>query len=336
MIIDAHAHLVAPAALYAHRSNLVVSGGQYGSSYRAQVSDRLLEESADQNVRIMDAVGTDLQLLSPRPFLTLNGTARWNDIVDWTSDTNDMIARTVRMHPNRFRGVGALPQQVDRPVTSLFEEIERVVDELGFVGVLLNPDPSEGMNGSPPLGDPYWYPLYEKLCELDLPAHIHSGQCCNGRETYDEHFIAEEGLAITSIYRADVFDRFPDLKLMISHGGGPIPYQIGRWRSHREMARAQGRIAADAPQFDEILRKFWFDTVLHNPDSLALLFKTVGHDRSCFGTERPGSGDGINPVSGRHYDDLKPVIEALPSLDQAALNGVFEGNARRLFSRLNV
>ncbi|AIT82657.1 MULTISPECIES: amidohydrolase family protein [Sphingomonadales] len=336
MIIDAHAHLVAPAALYAHRSNLVVSGGQYGSSYRAQVSERLLEESADQNVRIMDAVGTDLQLLSPRPFLTLNGTARWNDIVDWTCDTNDMIARTVRMHPNRFRGVGALPQQVDRPVTSLFDEIERVLDELGFVGVLLNPDPSEGMNGSPPLGDPYWYPLYEKLCELDLAAHIHSGQCCNGRETYDEHFIAEEGLAITSIYRADVFDRFPDLKLMISHGGGPIPYQIGRWRSHREMARAQGRIAADAPQFDEILRKFWFDTVLHNPDSLALLFKTVGHDRCCFGTERPGSGDGIDPVSGRHYDDLKPVIEALPSLDQAALNGVFEGNARRLFSRLDV
>lgn len=311
-------------------------GGQYGSSYRAQVSDRLLEESADQNVRIMDAVGTDLQLLSPRPFLTLNGTARWNDIVDWTCDTNDMIARTVRMHPNRFRGVGALPQQVDRPVTSLFDEIERVVDELGFVGVLLNPDPSEGMNGTPPLGDPYWYPLYEKLCELDLPAHIHSGQCCNGRETYDEHFIAEEGLAITSIYRADVFDRFPDLKLMISHGGGPIPYQIGRWRSHREMARAQGRIAAEAPQFDEILRKFWFDTVLHNPDSLALLFKTVGHDRCCFGTERPGSGDGIDPVSGRHCDDLKPVIEALPSLDQAALNGVFEGNARRLFSRLDV
>ncbi len=311
-------------------------GGQYGSSYRAQVSDRLLEESADQNVRIMDAVGTDLQLLSPRPFLTLNGTARWNDIVDWTCDTNDMIARTVRMHPNRVRGVGALPQQVDRPVTSLFDEIERVVDELGFVGVLLNPDPSEGMNGTPPLGDPYWYPLYEKLCELDLPAHIHSGQCCNGRETYDEHFIAEEGLAITSIYRADVFDRFPDLKLMISHGGGPIPYQIGRWRSHREMARAQGRIAAEAPQFDEILRKFWFDTVLHNPDSLALLFKTVGHDRCCFGTERPGSGDGIDPVSGRHCDDLKPVIEALPSLDQAALNGVFEGNARRLFSRLDV
>ena len=335
MIIDAHAHLVAPASLYAHRSNLIVSGGQYGSSYRAKVGDKELAESADQNVAIMDGVGTDLQLLSPRPFLMLNGTARWNDIVDWTMDNNDIIARTVKLHPTRFRGVGSLPQQAGRPVESLFDEIDRVVNELGFVGVLLNPDPSEGMNGAPPLGDPYWYPLYERLCALDLPAHIHSGQCCNGRETYDEHFMAEEGLAITSLYRAGVFERFPDLKLMISHGGGPIPYQVGRWRSHREMARAAGKIAKDAPTFDDILKRFWFDTVVHNPDSLDLLFKTVGHDRCCFGTERPGSGGGIDPVTGRPYDDIKPMIEGLASLDQAARDGIFEGNARRLFKRLD-
>lgn len=106
MIIDAHAHLVAPASLYAHRSNLIVSGGQYGRPYRAKVSDGDLRESAEQNVKIMDAVGTDVQLLSPRPFLTLNGTARWDDIVDWTCDTNDMIAHTVKLFPHRFRGVG--------------------------------------------------------------------------------------------------------------------------------------------------------------------------------------------------------------------------------------
>lgn len=336
MIIDAHAHLVAPNSFYAHRSNLLVSGGQYGDHLSAIVSDKDLAASAEQNVAIMDGVGTDLQLLSPRPFLMVNGTARWHDIVDWTVDSNQLIARTVKMHPSRFRGVGALPQQAGRDVTSLFDEIDRVVNDLGFVGVLLNPDPSEGMNASPPLGDPYWYPLYEKLCELDLPAHIHSGQCCNGRETYDEHFMAEEGLAITSIYRAGVFDRFPDLKLMISHGGGPIPYQVGRWRSHREMARAAGRVSQDAPTFDEVLRKFWFDTVLHNQDSLELLFKTVGHDRCCFGTERPGSGGGIDPATGRAYDDIKPLIEAIPALDDEARTAIFEGNARHLFARLDI
>ncbi len=336
MIIDAHAHLYAPPELYAHRSNLIAAKGLYGEHYRAKISDAELKKFVDENVAIMDGVGTDVQFLSPRPFMMINGAARWPDIVDWTMDNNDIIARAVRMHPTRFRGVGSLPQQVGRPVNSLFDEITRVTEELGFVGVLLNPDPGEGMGTSPNLGDSYWFPLYERLCELDLPAHIHSGQCCNDRETYDEHFIAEEGLAITSIYRAGVFDRFPNLKLMISHGGGPIPFQVGRWRSHRERCRSGGLIAKDAGTFDDILRKFWFDTVLHNKRSLELLFDVVGTDRCCFGTERPGSGGGIDPITGRPYDDLKPLIESIDTLSAADKSAIFEDNARRLFSRFDL
>jgi 4-oxalmesaconate hydratase len=335
-VIDAHAHLVAPASLYAHRSNLLVSGGQYGDPYRAAIPDADLEKSASQNVAIMDAVGTDIQLLSPRPFLMINGEARWEDITSWVWDQNDSIARTIEMHPTRFRGVGALPQQSGRPVESLFDEIQRVIDELGFVGVLINPDPGEGSGKTPPLGDAYWFPLYERLCELDLPGHVHSGNCANGRETYDEHFIAEESLAITSIYRAGVFERFPPLKLMVSHGGGAVPYQVGRWRSHREMARASGRIPKDAPRFDDILKKFWFDTVVHHKASLELLIDVVGTDRCCFGTERPGSGGGIDFATGRPMDDLKPVIESIERLSQSDRKLIFEDNARRLFSRLDV
>ena len=335
MIIDAHAHLVAPDALYTHRAHIQVSGGQH-DGYRAPITDEALEKSAASNVAVMDAVGTDVQLISPRPFLLINGHARWEDILGWTLDNNDAIARTVKLHPTRFRGVGSLPQQAGRPVTSLFDEITKCVDERGFVGVLLNPDPGEGMNDTPPLGDPYWYPLYERLCELDLAAHIHSGNCCNGRETYDEHFIAEESLAITSIYRAGVFDRFPQLKLMISHGGGAIPYQVARWRSHRERNRAGGIIADDAPTFDDILKQFWFDTVLHNQKSLELLFDVVGTDRCCFGTERPGSGGGLDPVTHRPYDDIKPTIEAIASLTPYDRAAIFQHNARRLFSRLDL
>jgi 4-oxalmesaconate hydratase len=335
VIIDAHAHLWAPPALYAHRSNLAVSGGQYGDPYRAKLPDGELAKFAAQNVAIMDAVGTDVQVLSPRPFLMMNGDARWENITSWTLDQNDTVAETVKLHPDRFRGVGCLPQQAGRPVESLFDELTRVVEELGFVGVLINPDPGEGSGKTPPLGDPYWYPLYEKLCALDLPGHIHSGNCCNGRETYDEHFIAEESLAITSIYRAGVFDRFPSLKLMISHGGGAIPYQVGRWRSHREMARASGRIPNDAASFDDILARFWFDTVVHNRKSLELLFDVVGAERCCFGTERPGSGGGIDPKTGRPMDDLKPVIESIETLTAVDRKGIFEENARRLFTRLD-
>ena len=335
MIIDAHAHLVAPSSLYGHKAYLISAAGQFGDPYRAKIIDSDLEKSASSNIAIMDEVGTDIQLLSPRPFLMMNGAARWEDIVSWTFDQNDTIARTIKFYPDRFRGVAALPQQSGRPVESLFDEIDRAIGDLGFVGVLINPDPSEGAGTSPPLGDSYWYPLYERMCELDLPGHVHSGNCCNGRETYDEHFIAEESLAITSVYKAGVFERFPDLKLMISHGGGAIPYQVGRWRSHREMARAARRVSKDAPSFDDVLKRFWFDTVVHNEKSLELLFDVVGPDRCCFGTERPGSGGGVDPETGRPYDDLKPVIENISSLTEADRQAIFHDNAMCLFGRLN-
>jgi 4-oxalmesaconate hydratase len=334
MIIDAHAHLVAPPTLYAHRSNLIAARGQYGR-YPAAISDAELEKSAAQNVAIMDEVGTDVQILSPRPFMMIHGENRWEDIVTWAEDNNNIIARTVKLHRKRFRGVGGLPQAVGVAVEKTFDEINRCVNDLGFVGILLNPDPAEGTGKAPPLADPYWFPLYEFLCKHDVPAHIHSCACCV-RETYDEHFITEESLAITSITRSDVFARFPSLKLLVSHGGGSIPYQVGRWRSNRQMAIAAGRLPKDTESFDLSLRRFWFDTVVHNKKSLELLFDVVGTDRCMFGTERPGSGGGIDPGSGRPYDDLRPVIEGIATIDEAAKKAIFEGNAFRFFSRLEL
>jgi 4-oxalmesaconate hydratase len=102
------------------------------------------------------------------------------------------------------------------------------------------------------------------------------------------------------------------------------------------MGRAAGKIAKDAPSFDEILKRFWFDTVVHNKGSLELLFDVVGADRCCFGTERPGSGGGIDPLTGRPMDDLKPAIESIATLSDADRRGVFEDNARRLFNRLDL
>jgi 4-oxalmesaconate hydratase len=335
MIIDSHAHLVAPATLYAHRSNLLVSRGQYGDPYRASVSTADLEKSAAQNIAIMDGVGTDVQLLSPRPFLMLHGDTRWEDILSWTTDNNNVIARTIKLYPKRFRGVAGLPQSLGRTVESVFDEIKRCVEELGFVGVLLNPDPSEGRGSSPPLGDPHWYPLYERLCDLKLPAHIHSCQC-NGRETYDEHFVTEESLAITSLVRANIFKRFPELRVLVSHGGGSVPYQVGRWRSNRQMAIEAGRLPKDTESFDTTLRRFWFDTVIHNKSSLRLLFEVVGAERCVFGTEKPGSGSGKDPLTGRPYDDLKPVIESIEELSTAQRHLIFEGNARQLFTGLDL
>jgi 4-oxalmesaconate hydratase len=351
MIIDAHAHLVAPASLYGYRSTLIVSGGQHGASL-ANISDDELKKSADSNVKLMDEVGTDIQFLSPRPFMLINR-GKFSDAQLWARSNNEIIKKTIDFHPTRFRGVAAIPQLFGEPIETVFDEIDYAVEELGFIGLLVNPDPGEGVDASPTLADPYWYPLYEKAIAMNLPLHIHSGGCC-GRETYDEHFVTEESLAITSIARSDVFDRYPELNLMISHGGGSIPYQVGRWRSNREMHKNKGlsdsgfgfRGKSDAKdalvvrknpvrseRFDETLKRFWFDTVLHNPKSLELLFDVVGPDRCVFGTERPGSGSGKDPDTGNAYDDLKPVIEAIATISAADKQGIFEDNARKLFPR---
>jgi 4-oxalmesaconate hydratase len=308
MIIDAHAHLVTPESFFGYRSLLQVSNGLH-SRLRPSTTDEEIKAAADRNVKVMDEVGTDMQLISPRPFMLMHSHPRVRDVQVWVAANNDLIARTVALHPTRFRGVAGLPQVA-----------------------------GQGDGTTPTLGDEYWYPLYERLAAKDVPIHIH-GASCYGRENYSEHFITEESLAITSLARSRVFRDFPTLKFMISHGGGSIPYQIGRWRAERlgihGLASKSAYEDAMTEAFDESLRRLWFDTVLYNKESLELLFKVVGPDRCLFGTERPGSGSAIDPVTGRSLDDLRPVIEEISFLSPAEKAAIFEGNARTFYARLN-
>jgi 4-oxalmesaconate hydratase len=359
MIIDAHAHLVTPMSVFAIRSLIEVSGGHNSRSYlRGFVTDDEIRKLAAENVALMDAVGTDMQLLSPRPFTLMHSHGRFDDVDIWVGIQNDLIQRVIQLHPDRFRGVCALPQVAGQPIDITFAEMDRCVDELGFIGVLVNPDPDEGRGNfpSPRLGDRYWYPLWERLTEKNLPAHIHSA-ACYGRENYDEHFASEESLAITSIVASSVFKDFPKLRLMISHGGGSIPYQVGRWRAHwyrnqcqtdpaiadyfkkAQAAVKSGVVAPSRPshlvKFDEVLKKFYFDTDLHDKNALELLLKTVGSSCCLFGTERPGSGSAFDPETGRQFDDIKPNIESIEFLSELDRQSIFEGNARRVFPALN-
>jgi predicted TIM-barrel fold metal-dependent hydrolase len=331
MIIDAHAHLVAPDGLYAFRALLLADGGYHAGA--PKVSDDALAEAAAGNVAIMDSVGTDLQLLSPRPY-HLGSSMQPPRLVDpWIRANNDMVARTVALHPDRFAGVGALPLVPDQPVAVALPELERIVD-MGFVGVLLNPDLHEGRGTTPHLGDRYWYPLWEAVCAHDVPVHVHSAGCYSERETYSEHFVTEESIAILSMLRSSVFQDFPALRMMISHGGGSVPYQIGRWQAEVLHPALGG--SADTERFETSLRRFWFDSVLHYPPSLEFLLKTVGADRVLFGTEKPGSGSAPNPDTGRDFDDLKPVIEGFGFLSDDERRAVFEDNARLVFPRLKL
>jgi 4-oxalmesaconate hydratase len=322
VVIDSHAHISAPAGVFAYQARLIASGG-YPAVTPPAISEQAHRDALAKHLARVDADGTDLQLLSPRPFHSMHSAGPAKIVDAWTSFVNDMIAAQVALYPGRFRGVAGLPQFLDSSPARCLPELERCVTELGFVGALVNPDPLEGKGDVPGLGDSFWYPLYEKFCELDVPLYVHSAGCSREREPYQLHFINEESIAVISLLDSDVFDRFPALKIVISHGGGAVPYHAGRFRSLRLM---HGR-----EDFDVALRRLWYDTCLWSPEAFELLVKVVGPDRIVFGTETPGSGSGFDPATGRHLDNMYPYIAECPLLSEDERQSVLSGNAERLF-----
>ena len=328
MIIDSHAHIVMPDELYRHFVELVSARANpvLRENY-AGPSEEILRKATEGLIRLMDKNGTDVQFISPRPYMMAHSTKPAKVGLEWNRSVNNVIHRQVRMFPDRLRGVAGLPQYRDASPENCLEELDRTVNELGFVGCLLNPDPTEGDATPPPgLGDPFWYPLYERMVALDVPALIHSASSCCPRESYTLKFINEESIAIISLLESRVFEDFPNLRIVVAHGGGAIPYQMGRFRAWTLRRK-------EPETFDQKLRKLYFDTCNYSKDSLELLFRTVGVDRCLFGTESPGTGSVHNPETGFDFDDLKPLIEQIDWLSDEDRHAIFEGNARKVYPR---
>lgn len=331
MIIDCHAHVSAPTELWAYKAGLLSHRGAHGRG-KVNVTDDEIRAAANKkeigphgHLDMLKHVGTDMQLLSPRPFQLMQS-EKPGKLVHWfTEECNNIIYRQTKLFPDKFVGVCGLPQVAGDPVQNAIPELERCVNELEFAGCLLNPDPYENSGTeAPPLGDQYWYPLYEKLCELDVPAHIHGTGSRSERSPYTLHFVNEETIAVYGLVNSDVFKDFPDLKIVISHGGGAIPYQLGRFESG-SLRRPAGQ------RFSDGMRKLYYDTVLYTKDALELLIKTVGADRCLFGSECPGVGSAVNPETGRTMDDIKPHIDEISWLKAAERKAIYEDNARKVF-----
>lgn len=329
MIIDCHGHVSPPTELWAYKAHLLSHRGEHGRRM-AEVTDEEILHFANRkemapcgHLDMLKSVGTDRQLLSPRPFQMMHS-AKPGRLVHWfTEETNNIIARTCDLLPDAFIGIAGLPQVAGEPIETVLPELERCVTRLGFRGCLLNPDPYENSGTeAPPLGDRYWYPLYEKLCELDVPAHIHATGSHSERTPYTLHFINEETIAVFGLVNSNVLKDFPSLKVLVSHGGGAIPYQLGRFQS------GGSRRGID---FLEAARKLHYDTVLYTTEALELLLKTMGPDRCLFGAECPGVGSTIDPATGRTRDDVRPMIESIEWLTQEQKRAIYEDNARRLF-----
>ncbi|PQA87632.1 amidohydrolase family protein [Hyphococcus luteus] len=329
MIIDCHGHVSAPADLWVYKSLLLSHRGEHGRKF-PEISDEELLRYANKkemapcgHLDMLDRVGTKLQLLSPRPFQMMHS-EKPGKLVHWfTEESNNIIARQVELMPDRFIGVAGLPQVAGDPVEVVLPELERAVVKLGFKGCLLNPDPFENSGVEPPpLGDRYWYPLYEKLCELDVPAHIHSAGSRSERAPYTLNFLLEETMAVYGLLVSDVFKDFPDLKIVVSHGGGAIPFHVGRFRA--SAIRRGG-------DFIEEMRNLYYDTVLYSEEALRLLIKTVGADRCLFGAECPGVGSAVDPDTGVTLDDIAPFIKGFEWLSEEEKTMIFSGNAKKVF-----
>lgn len=329
MIIDCHGHVSAPAELWVYKSLLLSHRGEHGRRFKELSDEEILsytnkkEMAPCGHLDMLDRVGTNYQLLSPRPFQMMHS-EKPSYLVDWfTEETNNIIARQCELMPDRFAPVCGLPQAAGEPVERVLGELERCVTQHGFKGCLLNPDPFENSGTEPPaMGDRYWYPLYEKLCELDVPAHIHSAGSRSARAPYTLNFLLEETMAVYGLIESDVYKDFPDLKIVCSHGGGAIPFHIGRFRAS---AIRRGE------EFLDKMRNMYFDTVLYSEEALRLLIKTVGADNLLFGAECPGVGSAVDPDTGKTLDDIAPFITGFDWLSQEDKDKIMFGNAMTLF-----
>ena len=330
LIIDCHGHVSAPAELWAYKASLLSHRGAHGRG-KVVVSDDDIRRAANKvemapcgHLDMLHKHRTDRQLISPRPFQMMSS-ARPAKLVHWfTEETNNIIYRQTQLFPDLFIGIGGLPQVAGEPIESTLGELERCVTTLGFKGCLLNPDPYEnGATQAPGLGDRYWYPLYERLCELDVPAHVHATGSQAERTPYTLHFINEETIAVYNLVSSDVLVDFPDLKIVVSHGGGAMPYQFGRFEA--------SSIRPGGKRFSEGMSKLYYDTVLYSEGALRLLIETVGPERCLFGSECPGVGSKTLPGAQGTMDDIAPLIAGFEWLTDGQKKLIFEDNARTLF-----
>ena len=137
---------------------------------------------------------------------------------------------------------------------------------------------------------------------------------------------------------SDVFDRFPDLKILVCHCGGALSRFIPRAESSGVAGGGQVGIGGQSAPAHENEQKTWpnnlfFDTCAYDKDYLATAMKHKGIDQMCFGTESPGSGTGVlNPLTGKPADDMLPVIDLIEFLDDADKRKLVYDNPLKVFS----
>jgi 4-oxalmesaconate hydratase len=332
MIIDCHGHYTtAPPQLGDYRdaqqAALASDPDATGAKGSISISDDEIRESVEgAQLKLQRERGTDLTIFSPRASWMGHHIGNAHTSRFWSEHCNELIRRVCDLYPANFAPVCQLPQSPAAPIDSSVRELRRCVDEMGFIGCNLNPDPSGGFWTGPPLDDRSFWPLYEAMCELDVPAMIHVSDTCNPNfHTTGSHYLGADTTAFMQVLTSGLFKDFPDLRFIIPHGGGAVPYHWGRFRG---IAQDKGW-----QTLDELMANVWFDTCVYHQPGIDLLVDVVPVDNILFASEMVGAVRGIDPQTGHFYDDTRRYIEGA-DLSDADRSKIFEDNVRRVFPRL--
>jgi len=298
MIIDCHGHYTTapvPHNDWREQQLAAFAAGTAMPTY-PDISDDLIRETIEKNqLRLIKERGADMTIFSPRASAMAHHEGDEAVSIAWTRACNDLIKRVVDLFPETFVGVCQLPQSPVADVSQSVAELDRAVTQLGFIGANLNPDPSGGKWTSLPLTDRYWYPLYEKMVELDVPAMVHVSSSCNKNfHATGAHYINADTTAFMQFIQGDLFKDFPTLRLIIPHGGGAVPYHWGRYRGLADML--------SKPSLDtHVMNNVFFDTCVYHQPGIDLLLKVIDHKNVLFGSEMVGAVRGIDPANRKLF-----------------------------------
>ena len=332
MIIDCHGHYTtAPPQLEHYREGQIAAlknpADAPAKGALGITDDQIRESLEGAQLRIQRERGTDRTIFSPKAMAMGHHLGDETTSRHWSEHCNELIHRACTLYPDNFTGVCQLPQTPGVAPANCIPELERCVREFGFIGCNLNPDPTGGHWADPPLFDRWWYPLYEKLVELEVPAMIHvSGSCNPHFHATGAHYINGDTTAFMQFLTSGVFKDFPTLKFIIPHGGGAVPYHWGRYRG---LAQDMGL----PPLPELLLNNVYFDTCVYHRAGMELLMKVIPADNILFASETVGAVRGIDPETGRHFDDTKHMIDGIEWLSADDKDKIFHGNVHKVYPR---
>lgn len=320
-VLDIHAHVSAPGhgvSVLAYMQTLntpILADPRTHELPDLGITDEGWAQSHGRHLQVMEERGIDAQLLGPRPVF-MNGMMQSHILDAWIRFVNNLIAKQVSLAPDKFVGAAQLPQNAHaEDLSHCIPELDRCVNELGFKAVYLSPDPS-GDRRSPGMNTRYWDPVYERCQRYGIPIIVHGTNCCDPRisiipHNYQIGFVWEQYLATQLLSHGDVFERFPDLKVLICHCGGALDRFIKTDPHLSQKDRS---------------KNLFFDTNALDLNFLEAAIKQRTPARMCFGTEAPGSGHAIRPETGRPGDDLVPVIGGFDFLSEEDKITIFNKN----------